>query len=509
LVFLFFQGGIFMRIKTAKTGSVLLAAIAVLVLAGCPQEVVEDPSGDASLNSITIKGVTEVTVPAPEGTDRAIWLPDDFQASSMDVAEAVFPASEFDGDGEIKNALVTVDLAGPGADVYFLKVSGVLLPAVDEQDWTQEASFTFKDKDSLYIQVTSADKRAQNYYRVRINKKSAEAGLLALTLGGKSVGLVNSLGTDTIADIVMADATFYFGQENVNAPVEIFKKDALAGVQYGVVKAADTGEPQWSNTGNLTFDEGDRLYIKVSPSDETAAPKYYGVLLHTTLRISSVNIGGTSLAITASGASDLADVTPVNVARITETISQVLATDARSLAVVEYDLLATDGTPVFKPLGETTTLTYTDGSVLYLKVGAEGLTPQYQKFIIAVKSNNRTITGITIGGTAVTSVGTGATGVSVGTTAGLRGAATISSAAAASGNTVAVIFADPGARVTGFTVRAATSNPTAANYNDTMSAPATTFDLTANITNGQHLSIRVEAENGTIWYHRIVVTVTP
>lgn len=491
--------------KTGKTGFVLLIAIAVLVLAGCPQELVEDPSDDAGLNFITIK---QVTVTAPEGTDRDTWLANDYQASSMDVVEAIFPASEFDGDGEMKDAPVTVNAGNSDAAIWFLKASGGLKPQPDDPGWTQDATFTFKDKDSLYIQVTSADKRSQNYYRVRINRKSAEAGLLALAVSGKSVGLANSIGADDIGSVVMAEGTFIFGQENVNASVEIFKKEALSGVQYGVLKAGDSAaEPQWGNEGGITFDEGDRLYVKVSPSDETAAPKYYGALLHTTLRISSVNIGGTSQAITAPGASVLAGITAVDVTRVTQTVSNVLSTDAEGITSVRYDLRSTDGTPEFKALGEDTTVTYTNGCVLYLEVSAEGFTPQYHKFNIAVRSNNRAITGITIGGTAVTSVGTGANAVSVGTTAGLRGAATISSTAAASGNNVVVTFADSAARVTGFTVRASNSNPTAANYNNTVEPPATSFALTANITNGQHLSIRVQAENGDIWYHRIVVTV--
>lgn len=217
-----------------------------------------------------------------------------------------------------------------------------------------------------------------------------------------------------------------------------------------------------------------------------------------------MNIGGTNLAITDDGASAVGDAVPVDVTRTKQTVTGQLS--VVSNAVVEYDLRTTEGAPVFKAIPEGG-VTYTNGCILYLKVSKDPFEPLYHKFNIALKSNDRSISGITIGGTAVTSVGTGASGVSVGTGAGLRGAATINSTAAANGNTVAVTFNDPGARVTGFTVRASNSNPTAANYNNTLESPATSFNLTANITTGQHLSIRVQAENGDIWYHRIVVTV--
>jgi hypothetical protein len=227
--------------KMEKTGCALLVAIAVLILAGCPQEVVEDPSGDAGLNSITIK---DVSVRVPEGAGRDVWLAGDFQVSSMDVAEALFPASLFTGD-EIPEAAVNVGPAGSDAEIWFIKVSGEKKPAVDDPGWTRESSFTFKERDSLYIQVTSADKRAQNYYRVRINKLSNDAGLSALTIGDKSVGLLNISGANAINDVTMAETTLIFGEQNINVPVDTVKKDRLASVQYGVLKAGNSAvEPE-------------------------------------------------------------------------------------------------------------------------------------------------------------------------------------------------------------------------------------------------------------------------
>jgi hypothetical protein len=489
--------------KKGKTGHALLAIMVVLILAGCPQEV-ETPSDDAGLSSITIN---DVSVQVPEGIDRDTWLPDGFPVSSMDVTEALFPANAFVGAEEELAALVTASPAGSGADIWFFKSSSNLKPDPNDAAWTKDTSFTFKDKDFLYIQVTSVDKYAQNYYRVRINKVSNETGLLALTIGSASVGFTNVAGANNIASVTPVEKTLIFGVDNINVPVDTVTKDSLATVQYGVLKVGNTAaEPQWNDGSSFIFDEGDRLYAKVTPSDAGASPKYYGVLIHTTLRVRSVNIGGTNQNITAHGGSVLADVGPVDVSRITQTITNVLSVAASAGVTVEYDLTA-GGTPSFKALTGTIPGNYTDGTVLYLRTSAEGFVTTYYKFNIAVKSNDRSISAITIGGTPVTSVGTGATGVSVGTyPATLRGAATISSTAAASGSIVAVTFNDLTANVTGFVVLASNVNPTAANYT-AIEPPAKNFNLAANITTGQHLSIRVQAENGTVWYHRIVVTV--
>jgi hypothetical protein len=501
-----------MRIKKVKAGITLLLAAVLLVLAGCPQEA-EDPSGDAGLSSITINGVS---VDAPEGIDRAAWVANDFQASAMDVAEALLPADLFDDDGEIKNASVTVSATGSDADIYFIKVSGGLEP--DDSNWTKDASFTLKDKDSLYIQVTSADKRSQNYYRVRITRESAEAGLNALVIGGRSVGLKNIAGADSFADITPVETTFTFGVENTNASISVDKKEWLASVQYGVQKAGETAEPSWGGGDPFTFNEGDTLYVKVTPSDPAAGPKYYGVVLHTTLRITSVNIGGTVQAITADGPAAPGDVTAVNVSRVTQTVSNVLSVvTASDPVVVKYDLLTSDTTPNFKALTKDTSVTYTDGSILWLEVSAEGFIPQYHKFNIAVKSDDRSIVSIFIGTTQVTVIRGGDAAPDVTDTWGAwfpdwstRGAVTVPATDASPGSVVTVNFTDSHARVTGFSIGSATATLTDDDY-ENITPASTTFNLPTpdGITNGQHLSIRVQAEDGSTWYHRIAVTVQP
>jgi hypothetical protein len=481
--------------KKRETGFVLFVTIAVLVMVGCPQEV-EIPSDDAGLSSIAINGVS---VRVPEGINRDTWLGSEFSVSSMDVAEALLPSEAF-------NTSVVVDVGVKGdATVWYLKISGGLKPSVDDPNWTDTANFTFKERDSLYIQVTSADKTTQSYYWVRINKASADGGLFALTIADRNVGVLESMGANSFSQVDMKKITLTFGKETNNVPVKAITKDALATVQYGFLKATDTAtEPQWGDTANFTFDDGDKVYAKVTPSGPNANPRYYGAVVNNTtyLRVSAVNIGGISQSVFANGSS-------IDITRIRQTVSGVLAVTAADGVSVEYDLLSAEGTPEYKPIPEDTSpagtpLTYTDASVLYLKASVAGYNPVYYQFNIALKSNNRSITSISIGGGTATA-GTGATTPSVGTYT--RGAATISSMAAAAGSTVMVIFSDSTANITGFTVLASNVNPTAASYENTMATPAKSFTLTAAITSGQHLSIRVQAEDGTVYYHRIVVTV--
>jgi hypothetical protein len=488
--------------KKVTAGMALLLAAAFLVLAGCPQEV-EIPSGDTGLNSITINGVS---VPVPQGVDRDTWLDSGFPASSMDVTEALLPSDAFN-----TAVSVNVDVKGADATVWYLKVSGGLVPAADDPNWTDTATFTFKERDSLYIQVTSADKSSQSYYWVRLNKISTDSGVFALMIAGRNVGVLESMGADAIAQVDMKGITLAFEKETNNVPVKAIPKDPLATVQYGFLKATDTStEPQWGDIANFTFDDGDKVYVKVTPSGPNAASRYYGAVVNNTtyLRVSAVNIGGVNQAISANGSS-------IDVTRTIQTVNGVLMATAADGVTVEYDLLPAEGTPVYEAIPENTSatgtpLTYTDGSVLYLRATVAGYNPVYYKFNIALKSNDRTITSITIGGTSVTSNGTGANAITGGTWGwmwGANGTATIPNTGAS--GPVVVTFTDSGARVTGFQVLATTATP---NVNDliTTGLPGTTFNLAPAITSGQRLIIRVQAPDGaTVWYHGIDVTVTP
>jgi hypothetical protein len=492
---------VFMK-KTGKTGFVLLVAIAVLVLAGCPQEVVEDPSGDANLNSITIKGVT---VDVSQGTDRAAWLADDFQISSMDVIEAILPASAFNGSGEVISASVEVIVGGPGAEVWFIKGLGGLRPSVDDPAWTQDAnSFTLKERDFFYVQVTSEDKRSQNYYRVRISKESDEAAIVALLISGKNVGLTETDSANAVGTVVLKPVTLVFGVENVNASVEAVKKDDIASVQYGVINSgSSTTEPVWGDTGNFgLLKEGDKLYVKVIPYIASGAPWYYGVEIHLSLPITIVNIGGAAQTITTSGAATVADATPVNVNLAKQTQTGILSVTKAPGAAVGYALLSVDGTPAsYSPLEGTTPVTYTDGSVLVLRVSAGESEPQYYKFGIVLKSNNYAVTGITVNSMPVDSIGAG--GATVNVAAASRGASTFTSAPAV-GQNVAVTFADSTARLTGYGVVDNTTTAVAGSYT---TASVNNFSLPAALTDKKDLLLRVEAENAAIYYYRIAVSV--
>lgn len=488
--------------KTGKTSLVLFIAIAVLVLAGCPQEVVEDPSGDASLNSITIN---EISVDVSQGTDRAAWLAGDFQVSSMDVVEVVLPASTFNAAGEIISASIGVNLKGSGAEVWFIKGLGGLKPAVDDPAWTQDAdSFTLKERDFFYIQVTSADKRSQNYYRVRISKESTEAAIVALLISGKNVGLTEADSANSVSEVIPVPVTLIFGVENVNASVEAIKKDDIASVQYGVIATGSTAtEPVWADADNFSLlREGDKLYVKVTPYVASGAPWYYGVEIHLTLPITIVNIGGAAQTITTSGADAVADATLVNVNLAKQTQTGVLSVTKAPGATVEYALLATDGVPAsYSALSGTTPVTYTDDSVLVLRVSAEESEAQYYKFRIALKSNSYAVTGIVINNVPVNSIGAGGTGVNVAATA--RGAVTFAIAPSI-GQNVTVTFADSTAKLTGYGVVNSSATAVVGDYT---AVSVNNFSLPENLVDRKDLLFRVQAENNSVYYYRIAISV--
>ena len=145
----------------------------------------------------------------------------------------------------------------------------------------------------------------------------------------------------------------------------------------------------------------------------------------------------------------------------------------------------------------------------------------YHQFKIAVKSNDRTVTGVTINSaTATAGTGEGVINVSLGFEwfpgfwfGANTGAATLTSVQAGAGNkTVAVTMDDATAKVTGYAIlngAATASVSDLINTGITNNGAVYSFTISEEISNAQHLYLRVQAESGDVWYHRIVVTLQP
>jgi hypothetical protein len=493
---------VFMK-KMGKTGF-LLVAIAVLVLAGCPQEV-EEYSGSVNLSSLRVGDVAARNLPT-EPTPRDEWEQAGFNPLTMDIAHVVFPPEAFDA-GELKGVKVQAGVTS-GTEIWYVKAAGGLKPA-DDAEWTKDNTFDLKPNNSVYLQVTAADKKTQVYYRLQIHELSTLNSIKALVIGNKNARISDLDGALAPTGVTLGGVNLAFGTENLNARIEVTKEDNGAEVQFLRVETGTSlNIEDFSALDVYNFDDGDTVYVKVIPSDG-GAPKYYGAVV-TSRRISVANIGGINTPIPDAGLvsaeAAAAVATPVLITANSSQTTELRVTK-RDAAIIDYAYVpAGDSLSGYVPLTEETEITYTDNSTLYLKVKAEGFKDLFYAFAVAVKSDNRNIESVSIGGRDAVSVGTGAVAINVGTTAELRGAATLSTSQASAGKTVVVTFEEAEAVVTGYAVLASGTTPTADSYGTGFETSPVNQLATA-ITTGQHLHLRVEAANGDVWYYRIVVTV--
>jgi hypothetical protein len=384
--------------KKVTAGMTLLFAAALLILAGCPQEA-EEYSGDVSLSSLSVDGVTARNLPQ-RATSLDEWELVDFKPSDMDIAHVVFSDDAFDVDGEIKGAQIQVGVAAK-TEIWYIKAAGGLKPADDDPGWTQDNIFDLKPNNSVYLQITAADKKTQVYYRLQIHQVSTDASIKALVIGGKNSGISDLDGAANPADLVPGEVNLAFGTENINARIEVSKTNAGSEVLYLRVEAGQTLDAENFSALNVyNFDDGDTVYVKVIPSDG-GTPIYYGAAI-TSLRLSSVNIGGVTTPIPGSGAASPEAANVIDVLITTSDATTELAVVKRTGVDIEYAYVTpANSTPAYIPLPDDAEISYVDNSTLYLKAKADGFKDIYYRFAVAVKQNIATLDSITVNAGAV------------------------------------------------------------------------------------------------------------
>jgi hypothetical protein len=243
---------------------------------------------------------------------------------------------------------------------------------------------------------------------------------------------------------------------------------------------------------------GELLNIRVR-SESGNKQALYRILFQELTQISTltgVTIGG-AVANLGSPAANLADVTAGSVVFLPALGSDAEVVPAKTAdgAVVSYRKGTTGEWATEAPVG------FADGDTLYIKVVSEsGEFTTYYAIEIRLRNNVATVSGITIGGEAVTTVGAGGTAVNV--AAANRGAVSLEGDEA-NNPSIVVTTTDPNATVTGYAVVAANNNNPAF-----IAVESNTFSYTGSLPTGNHLFIRVVAEDGiTTQYYRIVLTV--
>jgi hypothetical protein len=400
---LFFQGGIFMRIKTVTAGITLILAAALLVLAGCPQEA-EEYSGSVSLSSLRVGDVAARNLPTAP-TPREDWEQAGFNPLTMDIAHVVFPPTAFEA-GELKGVKVQAGVAS-GTEIWYFKAAGGLKPA-DNEAWTKDNTFDLKPNNSVYLQVTAADKKTQVYYRLQIHELSDENSITSLIIGNKNAKVSDTDGAAVPEDVTLGEVNLAFGTENINARIEAAKTNAGAEVQFLRVEAGaspNTGE--FSALDVYDLDDGDTVYVKVTPSGG-GAPFYYGAVV-TSRRISAANIGGINIPLPDAGAVSAETATPILVSLTLSSQTTELSVVKRDAASIDYAYVPAGGTLAYAPLTEETEITYADNGVLYLKVKAEGFKDLFYVFTVESKRDIATLDSATINTVAIATLPTSAT----------------------------------------------------------------------------------------------------
>ena len=604
-----------MRKKKVRTGiALLLALMAALALAGCPQEPEEVVfSDDASLVSIALDDV--------EGILSTAVSREDWDNPSFDIGAMPNGYFSLGNEADLEQVMVTVTTGHKGAKVQYGQGTNSDAPV----NWNKTGIFYNLAKgDTVYVSVMSESGKKRNFYKMRLALQSDGTVATLSYFAVNDFGVVPS-PSDNMAAVnpgtVWVDIT-----ASAQAIVTATPTSENAAVTTALVKRGnDYQNAVFYPPAAYELDDGDVLWVKCVSFDETATLYYAATVRiynHITLTINnkpvtSIGRGGVnadtanfgSVAITSADAAadavikaspipnsaaavtgyQISSAAPSGTGWITpEADGSYIRTTAipnanylairvedkfqqiyyyrvyievqRNVAALNGIIVggvnATLGTPQTDPWSGTdntgeviippgaaspnaTSVTVTSanggvgswakaagaaiipaagefssnpisgglaaGNYIFIKaVSQDASATLYYKILVSdVKNNVVSLESAAIGTAAASNIGAGSSTLNV--AAALRGAIAISPALAVqTGLTIkAAPAADSNAAVTGYAVVAGTNNA------PTFTAPNANgeFTTTAAISNGQHLFVRVQAENGSLYYYRIVITV--
>ena len=510
--------------KFMRIGTALFVAVAMLVLIGCPTET-ETLEKGAELISVTIGGATVTVI--PPGVPYTDWQQEEFNAEEMATITIAVEGNKFGASGILTDKSIGVKASSGAAVRYNFSASGIK-PATDTWESANNV-FDLKDGNYVYLQVTSEDQFAQNIYKVRILALGNDSRLVSMSIAGVNVGIGPNDGAGTLAGASLGSSPLLtFNEGNLNVPVAVETSHPNAQVAFAKVNAGadlSTITPAFTDTPPFALlDEGDMVFVKVTPPD-ASAPRYYGATIRTTVKVSALGIAGTSQNLSAAGNLIHGYVTEA-LADTTGNIIEIQRNyDAMATASPSRQLTATmpEGVTVEYSLGNATSyapITTEQGfgvdypphavTKLYIRISVPGTdyATRYLVLSISKMSTNRAIpaNGVDIDGAKSILIGNGGTGVNVAPAS--LGAIAILDTQSVAGKTVTVAFADPSANVTGYNVITDPAQLVTAEDYTTLNPPAKTFTLPAGgINDGNHLILRVASESGAVYYHRLAVSV--
>ncbi|MDR2477238.1 MAG: hypothetical protein LBD18_05590, partial [Treponema sp.] len=305
--------------KNVKNGiALLLVAMAVLALDGCPQETETEPlSNDATLAAIALNGKTgQIPAAVPKS---------DFEAPLFDVNAMSFTHLYADSGTALADATVSATPAEAKASIQYSK---------DLITWNKTGKFAFVNEEFVYISVRSADGSVRNYYKAQVHDSGNIAAIMDVKINDKiavSPPEPYPKSAASLADAISNAewaATLVFGTDNAGIRVEGTPANSRSLVQIAKVAATDAANPNptWSNpawettqwprdpleankqvwaVNNFTFSDGDYAAFKcVSPDGSNT--QYFAVKAVipyvTSIQLAATNGTVGSQAASAAGA---------------------------------------------------------------------------------------------------------------------------------------------------------------------------------------------------------------
>ena len=471
-------------------------------------------SANANLTAITVGGMTASSLGTPQS---APWAGTDNTGTV-----AAIPIRE-----AAPNATSVAVTSSASAAVSWAKAAGASATPAESDFKTGSVAGGLAKDQYLFVKAVSSDGTVTQYYKILIGDvKSDVVNLESITIGSAAADSFGSGGTVVNvgstagmrgAITIPTAAGAVSGARIVAAPLA-GSSSAITG--YAVVA---------SNNNNPTFTEPDanggftttaaiattnHLFIRVQA--EIGTVWYYRIVITVfsdNANLTAITIGGVAASSLGTpqnapwAGTDNTGTAIIPISAAVPNNTSVATTASQTNAVRTWAVAANAAAvPAGSAFSSTTPIEggLAKDQYLFVKsVSQDGTVTQYYKILISdVKSNVTSLTSVTIGSVAAGSIGTGGTAVNV--TAANRGAITLTSAQAAAGVVIkAAPLAGSSAAITGYAIAA--SNAT----NPTFTEPDGNgeFTTTADITNAQHLFIRVRAEIGTLYYYRIVITV--
>jgi hypothetical protein len=381
----------------------------------------------------------------------------------------------------------------------------------------------------LFVKSVSPDGSTTLYYKLNVaGVKNNNAGLAGLTIDGQpginftpsEGGTAVNVGAAYRGTLSLTTAQAATGSKVIRA----VPADSNATVTAYAIAASTNNAPTLVTSGiengythTAAIADTNHLFIRVQAEDGVTIRFYRLIItvLSNNATLTGITVGGVGASSlgTAQAApwagTDNTGTVFVPQAQTAPNSTSVATAAAQTNAVRTWAVAATaDTVPAESAFSGTTPIAggVANGQYLFVKsVSPDGSATLYYKLAVAVKNNVATLTSAAIGTVPVTSLGTGDTVVNVGTGAGLRGGISLTTAQAAlTSRVIRAVPTDSNAAVTGYAIAMSSNNTPTFVTTDIEDG----YTHGSAITDGQHLFIRVVAENGvTTLYYRIVITV--